>query len=255
MNKSTDVVEIENKKGKNPKYEVGGPSKTGPKKKNYFKKKVISHYCKKSGHFIKDCRVLKKKEQANNVEENIVVVISEVNMVVNASGWWADTGATRHICGEKNLFQTYEEVGDEIELYMGNSTTTKVVLKGKVELKFTSGKVVTLIDVFYALKIRKNLVFGCLFSKHDYKLVFELDKFDLTKNSMFMGKGYVENGMFKLNLIKENASIYIVDSFLLWHARLGHVNYNSVNRMGKLGLLPSDLHDDRNKCETCVKTN
>jgi hypothetical protein len=78
---------------------------------------VICHYCKKPGHFIKDCRVLKKKEQANNVEENLVAVISEVNMVVNASGWWVDTGATRHICGEKNLFKTYEKVGDEIELH------------------------------------------------------------------------------------------------------------------------------------------
>jgi hypothetical protein len=99
MNKSTHVVEINNKKGKNPKYEVGGPSKTGPKKKNNnFKKNVICHYCKKPGHFIKDCRVLTKKEQANNVEENLIAVIFEVNMVVNASGWWVDTGATRHIC-------------------------------------------------------------------------------------------------------------------------------------------------------------
>jgi hypothetical protein len=175
-------------------------------------------------------------------------------MVVNASGWWINTGATRHICGEKNLFKTYEKVGDEIELYLGNSTTTKVVGKGTVELKFTSGKVVTLIDVFYALEIRKNLVSGGLLFKHGYKLVFESDKFVLTKNSTFVGKGYAENRMFKVNLIKENAFVYIVDSFSLWHARLGHVNYDSVNHMVQLGLLPFNLYDDRNKCETCVKT-
>jgi hypothetical protein len=162
---------------------------------------VICHYCKKLGHFIKDCRVLKKKEQANNVED-LVAVISEVNMVVNASGWWVDTGATCHICREKSLFKTYEKVGVEIELYMGNLTTTKVVGKGTVEFKFTSGKVVTLVDVFYAPEIRKNLVSSGLLSKHGYKLVFESDKFVLTKNSMFVGKGYAENEMFKLNLIR-----------------------------------------------------
>lgn len=113
-----------------------------------------------------------------------------------------------------------------------------------MELKFTFGKVVTLVDVFYAPEIRKNLVFGGLLSKHGYKLVFESDKFVLTKNSMFVGKCYAENGMFKLNLIMENAYVYIVDSFSLWHDRLGHVNYDSVNRMVKLGLLPSNLHDD-----------
>jgi hypothetical protein len=32
------------------------------------------------------------------------------------------------------------------------------------------------------------------------------------------------------------------------------VNYDSVNRRVKLDLLPSNLHDDRNKCEPCVKT-
>lgn len=67
-------------------------------------------------------------------------------------------------------------------------------------------------------------------------------------------KDIVVNGMFRLNLMKENASVYFVDSFSLWHARLGHVIYNSLLRMTKLGLLPSKLHDDRNKCETCVKT-
>jgi hypothetical protein len=36
---------------------------------------------------------------------------------------------------------------------MKNSTTTKVYGKGAVELKFTSGKIVTLIDVFHALEI------------------------------------------------------------------------------------------------------
>ena len=60
--------------------------------------------------------------------------------------------------------------------------------------------------------------------------------------------------MLKFNLIKENVSVYIVDSYSLWHARLGHVNYNFVNRMVKLGLMPSNLHDNRDKCEICVKT-
>jgi hypothetical protein len=59
--------------------------------------------------------------------------------------------------------------------------------------------------------------------------------------------------MFKFNLIKEIVFVYIVDSYSLWHAKLGQVNYNSVNSMVKLGLLPSNLHDDKDKCEICVK--
>lgn len=52
---------------------------------------------------------------------------------------------------------------------------------------------------------------------HGYKLVFESGKFVLIKNDMFVGKGYVENGMFKLNLIKENAFFFFNIFFTLFH--------------------------------------
>ena len=87
-----------------------------------------------------------------------------------------------------------------------------------------------------------------------YKLVFESDKFILSKKGVFVGKGYAANGMFKLNLMNESVSVYIVDSFSLWHARLGHVNYDSMQRMISVGLLPTNLKYDKQKCETCVKT-
>ena len=78
--------------------------------------------------------------------------------------WWKDTGATRHISGNQNSFTTYELVGADKVLHMGNSSSTKVVGKGTVELKFTSGKMVTLIDVLYVPDIRKNLVSDTLLS-------------------------------------------------------------------------------------------
>ncbi|KAL5842794.1 hypothetical protein ACOSQ3_013397 [Xanthoceras sorbifolium] len=48
-----------------------------------------------------------------------------------------------------------------------------------VFLKFTSEKIMTLVDVLYVPKIRKNLVSGALLSKKGFKLVFESDKFKI----------------------------------------------------------------------------
>ncbi|XP_008779653.1 uncharacterized protein LOC103699411 [Phoenix dactylifera] len=138
MTKAAHVVEIDNKKGKRP---WAGDSST--KENNKKKKKGACHFCKKKGHYIKECRLKKKKDQANTVEESLVAVITEVNLVSHNAGCWVDIGATRHICSDKNLFKKYEKVGDEIELYMENSSTTKVAGKGIIELKFTSGKSVT----------------------------------------------------------------------------------------------------------------
>ena len=80
---------------------------------------------------------------------------------------------------------------DGEKLYMGNSSASNVEGKGNVLLKFTSGKVVTLTDVLHVPEIRKNLVSGPILSKKGFKLVFESDRFILTKAGMYVGKGYL----------------------------------------------------------------
>ena len=72
-------------------------------------------------------------------------------------------------------------------------------------------------------EIGKNLLSGSLLNKHGFKLVFESNKFVLSKSGMYVGKGYVSDGMWKLNvmtIIKSNmnkagASTYMIESFNL----------------------------------------
>jgi len=71
---------------------------------------------------------------------------------------------------------------------MENSSALKVEGKGKVILKMTSGKELTLNVVLHVPDIRKNLVSGSLLSKKGFKLVFEYDKFVFTKSGMYVGK-------------------------------------------------------------------
>ena len=239
-----------------------------PKGKDFKKIKGSCWVCGKLGHKAQDCRHRKdgnnihtNQANINEVDENLVAVVSEINMVSDVKGWWVDTGATRHICGDKNLFSEYKQISDGEKLYMGNSSTSKVEGKGNVMLKFTSGKVVTLTDVLFVPEIRKNLVSGPMLSKKGFKLVFESDKFILTKGGMYVGKGYLAKGMFKLNVMVtnainkiNNASVYFVDSFDLWHARLGHVNNRSIHIMVNLNLLPKLNIDIYSKCEICTES-
>ena len=78
---------------------------------------------------------------------------------------------------------------------MGNSATSKIKGQRKVVLKMTYGKELTLTNVLYVPKIRKNLVFGSLLNNHGFKLVFESNKFVLSKSGMYVGKGYVSDSM------------------------------------------------------------
>ena len=47
-------------------------------------------------------------------ELNLSAVVSEVNMVRdNAKERWVDTAATRHVCSNKNIFNSYQPVTKE----------------------------------------------------------------------------------------------------------------------------------------------
>ncbi|TYK03675.1 pol polyprotein [Cucumis melo var. makuwa] len=111
----------------------------------------------------------------------------------NSKEWWVDTGVTHHICTNKNMFTSYVSVSNGEQLFMGNFSMSKVEGQGKVILKMTSGKELTLNNVLHVPDIRKNLVSGSLLSKNGFKLVFLSDKFVLSKNEMYIGKGYLSD--------------------------------------------------------------
>ncbi|XP_022041823.1 uncharacterized protein LOC110944466 [Helianthus annuus] len=120
-------------------------------------------------------------------------MIEEVNaMGENPKGWFVDTGATRHVCGDKALFSTFKEASGEEKLYMGNKATASIKGEGTVILKMTSGQELTLTNVLYVPEIRKNLVSGWMLNKFGFRPVFELDNFVLSRRGMFVGKGQTQ---------------------------------------------------------------
>ena len=112
-------------------------------------------------------------------------------------------------------------------------------------------------------EIRKNLIARSLMLKNGLKLVFESDKFVITKAGMYVGGGYMTDGMFKLNTMtivpknsmneKGESSVYIVDASILWHGRLGHVNYSSLKRMVNSECLLKIAFHPNHKCLICVE--
>ena len=68
-------------------------------------------------------------------------------------------------------------------------------------LKITCRKELTLTNVLYVPKIRKNMVSGSLLNSHGFWMVFESDKFVLSKSGMYVEKSYMSNGMWKPNVM------------------------------------------------------
>ena len=92
-------------------------------------------------------------------------------------------------------------------------------------------------------------------------MMFEEDKFVLSKSRMYVGKGFMSNEMWKLNIMtviksnmnKASPSAYMLESSNLYHDRLEHVNYNTLCRLVNLNYIPTFQIDSKHNCETCFE--
>nr|GEZ09671.1 zinc finger, CCHC-type [Tanacetum cinerariifolium] len=114
---------------------------------------------------------------------------------VDSITWWIDSGATTHVCKERCWFKIYEPVEDGFVLYIGDDHFAPIHGKGSVALEFISRKTITLFNMLYVPKLRKNLVSGPMLNNCRYKQVYESDKYILLKSGVFVGFRYYNNGI------------------------------------------------------------
>ena len=115
-----------------------------------------------------------------------------MTMIANPFDWWFNSGATVHVCNNKEHFKIYDQSSIEQKVLIGNHNKAKVFRKGTIEVKMSSNKMLILTNVFYVLNIKKNLVSANLLCKSGVKALFESNKLILSKNGIFLGKEYVQ---------------------------------------------------------------
>ncbi|KAL0461374.1 UNVERIFIED_CONTAM: hypothetical protein Slati_0025000 [Sesamum latifolium] len=166
------------------------------------KNKVTCYCCGKADHKAYQFYQRKDQQKSNQkqntqttpqlnlaeTEEIIAVVVVEANLVESKTDWILDTGASKHFCSNKELFQDFNKAADGECVFMGNSATAGVLGKGKVLLKLTFEKTLALQDVLYVPSLCRNLISGGLLNKVGLKIVLEADKVIITRNGGFIGK-------------------------------------------------------------------
>nr|GEU76537.1 putative ribonuclease H-like domain-containing protein [Tanacetum cinerariifolium] len=151
-----------------------------------------------------------------------------------------DSGCSRHMTGNISYLSDFEELNRGYVAFGGNPKGGKIIGKGKIKtckLDFD--------NVYFVKELKFNL-------------------FSLPDESQVLLRVPRENNMYNVNLkniVPSGDLTYYfakatLDEFNLWHRRLAHVNFKTINKLVKGNLvrgLPTKVFDNDHTCVACKK--
>ncbi|GKC10984.1 putative ribonuclease H-like domain-containing protein, partial [Tanacetum coccineum] len=168
-----------------------------------------------------------------------------------------DSGCFRHMTGNTDFLTDYQDIDGGFVAFGGSSRGGKITGKGKIRTDKLDFE-----DVFFVNELKFNLFSvsqmcetECPILSPDFKLLDESQVLLRVprQNNMynFDLKNVVPSG--DLTCLFAKATI---DESKLWHRRLGHVNFKTMNKLVKGNLvrgLPSKIFDNDHTCVACQK--
>ncbi|KAH9699128.1 hypothetical protein KPL71_024224 [Citrus sinensis] len=171
-------------------------------------KKRKCFYCKKQGHYIRDCAEKNKDEKERTGDAAVASDDSSddgyhsADLLVasnsNIKGQWVlDSGCSLHLCPDKNLFHTYKSV-DGGRVLMGNNNVCKIVGMGSVKIEMFDGSVQTLSDVRHAPRLKRNLISLGMLDSMRYSFKSENGGLKIMNGTEMIMRGVKKNGLYVL---------------------------------------------------------
>nr|GEW26702.1 retrovirus-related Pol polyprotein from transposon TNT 1-94 [Tanacetum cinerariifolium] len=177
-----------------------------------------------------------------------------------------DSGCSRHMTGNMSYLSNFEELNGGYVTFGGNPKGGKITSKGKIK----TGKL-DFDNVYYVKELKFNLFSvsqmcdkknSVLFTDTEW-LVLSHD-FKLPDESQVLLRVPRENNMYNVNfknIVPSGDLICLfakatIDESNLWHRRLGHISFKTINKLVKGNLvrgLPTKVFENDNSCVACKK--
>ncbi|PWA67773.1 hypothetical protein CTI12_AA314190 [Artemisia annua] len=153
---------------------------------------------------------------------------------VRAQGWYLFSRCTIHVCNSRDMFVEYEPVTG-YEVVLENNSPVDVVGFGTVKLQLTTGKVLTLENVFHIPKIIKCCISVGELITMGLTVGFSSEGCDIKKGNKIIGIGYVEDELYRLSVVDEHPSADY-DPVINHEVNLDIDDHADVARIGKSAL-------------------
>nr|GFA12057.1 putative ribonuclease H-like domain-containing protein [Tanacetum cinerariifolium] len=177
-----------------------------------------------------------------------------------------DSGCSRHMTGNISYLLDFKEINGGYVAFGGNPKGGKITGKGKIKI----GKL-DFDDVYFVKELKFNLFsISHMCDKKNSVLFIDTECVVLSFDFKLPDENHVllrvprENSMYNVDLKNVVPSGDLtclfakatLDNSNLWHKRLGHINFKTMNTLVKGNLvrgLPSKVFENNHTCVACQK--
>ena len=257
---------------------------TENKKVENTAKKFTCHYCKKPGHFARDC--YKKKADARSKQQKMSANIAEMksNDVMNDveksedmkepeialfsgnhnnNDWWIDSGASQHMSPNKKEMDDYTNFKKPLQIRIADNTILFAYGKGNLRVLVFDGKEklnIMLKEVLYVPKLRNKLLSLPSMTEKAVEVQFKGQSCKLVIDDKVYSIGHKHGKLYKLNVEPEHSCCFgsadECNDLTLWHNRYGHLGYDNLKLLSDKSMVDGmDLKSKEKadqECKACA---
>lgn len=245
------------------------------------KKGPRCYKCKDFGHIRRECPLLTKEGERNfrskpkrdrrkkvkaykaeadcSSDESVVVLAHHAMTASLADGWIIDSGATTHMCKNRELFKSLKMVPHtSVTMGDGNALSSRGVGDVEFMLKLPNGKSKNCVmqGVLFVPGLAYNLFSVAKAGKKGKVTVFKDATCEILDGKKVVASGSRVGNLYFLDCDSRQRALAASDgSEMLWHRKYGHLGQDSLKKLVHKDMVEGLEYDPSNDigfCEACV---
>ena len=231
-------------------------------------------YCSRKGHTRNDCNFKKAADKLRDKKHskkpataaaastkestnNSYALMAHRSFPGDSDDWFVDSGATDHMCCDKDPFTVYHSLDRPKPIYLSDSSVLNAYGMATIRI----GDKVNLFDVLHVPDIDINLISVDKVLQQDYDVLFSGDGYTIKQGNKNIIGAFRVGNLFRVNEKARKRTILYSDALsravsvtpqpadspcdppalplppvgaqplVLWHQRLGNLNYYDLRRL------------------------